>query len=385
MPTTPLKNALYRAAIPLCAPRPPRQPLSARSGQEIVHLAAFERLIRRHHVLGSATLLSDGDRSALLLTRSEAPAHEARENSLFRVASITKVATTALTLRLCDQGLLALDGPVAPSLPEGESCPELADVTLRQLLSHTSGLADPPGLETAMAKGTPYPQVLRGARAGAPGSAFRYSNLGFGLVGCLLEAVTNQPLEKLFQERLFEPLGMRATLAGSTLREEEILPITRIFPYRKGRDVTLTELGKKPLDQADPLRHYGYTAGSLYTDIRSLEKLFRVLMNPDDPFLSALSRAEMQKEHASYGRLSPTLSYGLGLLRIRDASMADRLILGHQGFAYGCVDGAFWEEDTSRLIIHLNGGCSEARSGRLGLCNRDLCRWAFRKEFPAWP
>ena len=92
----------------------------------------------------------------------------------------------------------------------------------------------------------------------------------------------------------------------------------------------------------------------------------------------------MKKEHADYGKLSPTLSYGLGLLIIRDPSLSDSRILGHQGFAYGCVDGAFWEESTGRLLITLNGGCSEARTGRLGLSNRDFIRWAFRKELPSW-
>ena len=52
--------------------------------------------------------------------------------------------------------------------------------------------------------------------------------------------------------------------------------------------------------------------------------------------------------------------------------------------AYGCVDGAFWEENTGCSVIMLNGGAGEARTGRLGLLNRDILRWAFRKELPAW-
>ena len=88
--------------------------------------------------------------------------------------------------------------------------------------------------------------------------------------------------------------------------------------------------------------------------------------------------------HVSYGKLSPTLSYGLGLLRVHDPSLAGHDLIGHQGFAYGCVDGAFWEEGTERLLLFLNGGCSEARTGRLGVANRDMARWAFRKELESW-
>ncbi len=94
--------------------------------------------------------------------------------------------------------------------------------------------------------------------------------------------------------------------------------------------------------------------------------------------------AEMMRQHASYGAASPGMSYGLGLVLLRDKALSDHLLLGHQGYAYGCADGAFLEADTGRMMIFLNGGCSEARTGRLGLCNRDLLRWAFRRELPAW-
>ena len=122
----------------------------------------------------------------------------------------------------------------------------------------------------------------------------------------------------------------------------------------------------------------------MYTDTASLQTLYHVLISDENGYLSGDSLSEMKKEHADYGKLSPTLSYGLGLLIIRDPSLSDSRILGHQGFAYGCVDGAFWEESTGRLLITLNGGCSEARTGRLGLSNRDFIRWAFRKELPSW-
>ena len=162
------------------------------------------------------------------------------------------------------------------------------------------------------------------------------------------------------------------------------MPVIRVLPYRPGSGLTLTELGKKPLDHPDPLRHYGHTAGSMYTDIISLHRMLRCIRDGGSPVLSADSVSLMEQQHASYGTLSPSLSYGLGLLIIRDPALSSGRILGHQGFAYGCADGAFWEEETGWIMIMLNGGCSEARTGRLGLCNRDMLRWAFRKEIPLW-
>ena len=162
------------------------------------------------------------------------------------------------------------------------------------------------------------------------------------------------------------------------------MPVVRVLPYHPGTTLTVTKLGRIPLDHPDPLRHYGHTAGSMYTDIASLKKMLACIRDGGVPLLSEESASLMKKQHAAYGAASPALFYGLGLLIIRDSALSPGRILGHQGFAYGCADGAFWEEDTGRMMIILNGGCSEARTGRLGLCNRDMLRWAFRKELPLW-
>ena len=177
---------------------------------------------------------------------------------------------------------------------------------------------------------------------------------------------------------------MNATLEACFLPVDRIMPVTRVLPYRKGKDIRVTVLGSRPLLSPDPLRHYGHTAGSMYTDIFSLQNLLNVLILKGTDYLSERWKKEIRLEHASYGNLSPTLSYGLGLLRISDPALSDGMIFGHQGFAYGCVDGAFWEENTGFSVIMLNGGAGEARTGRLGLLNRDILRWAFRKELPVW-
>ena len=83
-----------------------------------------------------------------------------------------------------------------------------------------------------------------------------------------------------------------------------------------------------------------------------------------------------------------TESRNVGLIlvhhtRKQPASDVFETISGTTGLL-GCADGAFWEDSTGNMIISLNGGSSEARSGRLGITNLALCRWAFRKELPEW-
>ena len=184
-----------------------------------------------------------------------------------------------------------------------------------------------------------------GTLGSAPGERFAYCNFGFGLAGCVLEQATGLPVSQVLAREVLLPLGMRGSLDASTLNPEAIVPITRVLSRHRGPDVRVTPLGRIPLTGPDPERHFGHTAGALY---------------------------------------SPTLSYGLGLLIIRDPRLSAHRILGHQGFAYGCADGAFQEEGTGRQVIFLNGGCSEARCGRLGVGNRDILRYALGEEMAAW-
>lgn len=383
MPTTPMRNLLYRSALPLLAPSPRGQMHHVQQG-EISHLPAYEKLLCKHHVLGSSLLLKKGDTLAEVYTSTQKPCHPACADTMFRVASITKMATALVTLMLAEDRAFCLDDPVAPLLPDAANEPALQDVTIRQLLCHTSGLRDVPAYTSALNNGHSFHEVLR-----APGvcgtKSMVYCNFGFGLLGCLMEHVTGLSLEQVFQQRLFHPLGMKATLDASTLNEAHIMPMSRVLPYRRGQDTTITPLGRRSLGKPDPTRHFGYTAGAMYTNSTSLSRMLALIAQDGAPLLSSSSIRDMTTQHSYSGTASsPTRRYGLGLVILERPDLSPRRIYGHQGFAYGCVDGAFFEEGTQRQVIFLNGGCSEARESRLGLCNKELLQWALQKEMPSW-
>lgn len=386
MPSTPLKNLLYRAALPFMAPTPRGQMTHTFSGQPLHHLPEYEKLLVRHHVLGATLLLSDGNRTAIAHTAVQKPLHAPDDSTLYRVASITKMATALATLSCIADGLFTLETPVRSLLPETAHASVLTGVTVRHLLCHTSGLCDLPAMDAALRDSRSYDDVLAapGVRACKPGEQLIYSNFGFGLLGCILENVTGMCISDLLRVKLFEPLGMRATLDASTLDETLIMPISRVLRYKAGSDVTITKLGRIPLDKPDALRHFGHTAGAMYIDAPSLARLLRLIhhrgMHEGRQLIPADLMAEMTREQSA----TPTRRYGLGLVVLDRPGLLPRRLLGHQGFAYGCVDGAFIEEDTGRLVVFLNGGASEARQGKLGLVNRDILGWALTKEMTAW-
>lgn len=386
MPSTPLKNLIYRLALPFAAPNPHKQMKHLETGKELKHLPYYEHLLVKHRVLGASLLLADGDQTAQVHTTVYKPRHVAQENTMYRVASITKMATALVTLMCMDEGLFTLDTLIRALLPEVPHAQVLDGMTVRHLLCHTSGLRDLPAMDLALREQASFDDVLsaEGIRGSEPGTQMVYCNFGFGLLGCVLEHTTGMCISEIFRVKLFDPLGMRATLDASILDERIIMPISRVLPYKKGNDVTITKLGRIPLEQPDPLRHFGHTAGAMYTDAPSLSKLLDLIggMGEVDGkrLVSAAMMAEMTRVQAS----TPTRTYGLGLVLLNRPQISSKRLLGHQGFAYGCVDGAFIEEGTGRKVIFLNGGASEAREGKLGLVNKDVLTWAFRKEFPAW-
>lgn len=387
MPTTNFRNLLYRAALPF-SPSPRGQMSHITHGHPI-DIKAYQRILCQHHVLGSSLLLCQGDDFAAVHTSISHPAHHADSDTLFRVASITKMATALVILKLAEEGAFALDDPIALLLPDAADEPALRGITIRQLLCHTSGLRDVPAYEQALRNGDTFHTVLRSEGVRVDNNAMSYSNFGFGLLGCLMESITGQSLETVFQQKLFQPLGMEATLDASTLEESRIMPIARVLPYRKSQDVTITSLGRRSIAQPDPTRHFGHTAGAMYTNCASLSNLLLIIANDgvykDKQYFSPALIRQMKTQHSYTGAAaSPDRRYGLGLVILDRPDISPRKLYGHQGFAYGCVDGAFIEEETGRQIVFLNGGCSEAREGRMGLSNKALLQWALQKELPAW-
>ena len=135
----------------------------------------------------------------------------------YRLASVTKQFTAASILLLAEDGRLSVDDPVRRWLPE---LPAAADaVTLRQLLSHTSGLVDyedhvPAGFQGQLHDDDVLSILSAQERTYfPPGSAYRYSNSGYALLALVVERASGTDFARFLGERIFQPLGMADTVA----------------------------------------------------------------------------------------------------------------------------------------------------------------------------
>jgi CubicO group peptidase (beta-lactamase class C family) len=146
------------------------------------------------------------------------------ERTMYDMASLTKVvATTAATMMLVDRGKLHVDDPVVRSLPDFTG-KDKADVTLRDLLTHRSGL---PAGRILSRKGPQSAKrtVLTTPLVRQPGTRGEYSDLGLDVLGFVVERVTHEPLDRFLRRAVYDPLGMTSTMfrPGASLR-------TRIAP-----------------------------------------------------------------------------------------------------------------------------------------------------------
>ncbi len=155
---------------------------------------------------------------------------EMTEDTVFDAASLTKVlATTPSVMRLVEMGQVRLDDPVSRYFPEF-SAARTNDVTVRLMLTHTSGL--PPGIELA-SHWSGYEAGIQKAcgvkLAAVPGTKFTYSDVNFILLGELVRRVSGYPLDEYARRNFYQPLGMVDTdFRPSSNLVERIAPTERV-------------------------------------------------------------------------------------------------------------------------------------------------------------
>jgi len=172
----------------------------------------------------------------------DAASPEVTTSSIFDLASLTKVvATTAMAMILYERGLLDLEAPVTAIVPEfagqlTENDARRREVTLRMLLAHSSGL---PAYEKLFLRVKTREDLLQAAfttpLSAAPGARAEYSDIGFIILGVVLERLADESLDVFCQREIFGPLGMTHTTFNPASALKDSIPPTaddRTFRHR---------------------------------------------------------------------------------------------------------------------------------------------------------
>jgi len=210
----------------------------------------MHQCIAAHEIAGAVTLVATPDRVIHLDATGNAvlkPGEAMPTDAIFWIASMSKPILATLLLMLQDEGLLSVDDPVAKYLPEFKELRTAdgkpARVTIRHLLTHTSGLGEITADQARASRtlAAVIPLYVARAVAFAPGSKWVYCQSGINTGGRIAEVVTGEPLEKLFERRLFEPLGMKDTTFYLT--EKQLPRLARSYRRTEQGDLEETTIG----------------------------------------------------------------------------------------------------------------------------------------------
>lgn len=254
-----------------------------------------------------------------------------KPGDLFRAGSITKTFISTLVLMLRAEGALSLDDAVSAhvaGVPRGEQ------ITIRQLLNHTSGLfnytdtdaflsaveADPTRAwtpEELIAFSAAEPPYFE------PGRGFAYSNTNYIVAGCLVEAVSGEPVVALLRARILEPAGLASTYLDGA--EPAVPGLVRGYGSYGGELVDTTSA-------ADPSS--AWTSGGLVSSTGDLTTFFVRLLGG-----GLLGPAELAEMTTWVGALpADARGYGLGLARRASPVGAT---YGHGGSMWGFVSASY--------------------------------------------
>jgi len=249
-----------------------------------------------------------------------------RTDTIFQVQSMTKPITAVATMILVEDGLLELNDPVEMYLSEfqgqtlttssakdleGEAEQMGRPITIRDLLTHTSGMAhghhayqtapDVESLSEVVALNARQPLEFQ------PGATHQYSNYGFESLGRVIEVVSGMTYDKYVQQRVLEPLGMKDSFFSPSL--EQCARVASIYQLEDG---ILKELNGPPCQPFS----YPNPAGGMFSIAEDMFSFYQMMLDRglgnDVRILSPASVETMTAPHVVLPPGSPVSGYGLG-------------------------------------------------------------------------
>lgn len=366
--------------VPAAAQRSESSGLSAERLKRIGDM--IERRIAAHDISGAVTLIARKGRIAhfeahgVMDIQSKKPMSK---DAVFWIASMTKPIAAVAILMLNEEGRLRLNDPVSRFIPqyaelkvavplpgatagsEGEfqTVPANRQITIRDLLTHTSGIVTGAGIsarEAAKIARQPtdtladrIPRLARVPLEFHPGTQWQYSpGVGFDVLGRVVEVASGQSFDQFIRERIFDPLGMKDTAFNPKDAQ------TRRLATRYQR----TETGLQKVEPRAATTYFS-GAGGLSSTAEDYLQFAQMLLNRGQlngrRLLSPRAVDILRSVHIPDtlpGRL-PGEGYGLGVRVVTDAALRSTLLSdGSYGWA-GAAGTRFWIDPDLQLVAIL--------------------------------
>ncbi|MEH6937155.1 serine hydrolase domain-containing protein [Bacillus sp. JJ664] len=313
------------------------------------------------------------------------------ENTMFRIASISKLFTATAIMQLFERQHLRLDTDISDYIGFEVRNPKHPNsiITLKQILTHTSSLTADEESNSIYAKfikdgqtdqsvslkdllvpgGKYYTHQIWGDWQPGNSSNWVYSNIGAIICGAIIERVSGIRFDSFIQQNIFKPLGMEhvAFSYAGMKKDHEFGNLYEVDRISKNYKVTIQDANETSFNM-DSLKHYiPGTHGGLFEPqggLRSsafeLSKFLRALMNGVYNGTSLLKEESLnvmksvhwmrEEENHFFSKM------GLGLHISHDFLSDNKEMIGHAGEAYGLISNLYWNEEKKfGIIFVLNG------------------------------
>jgi len=274
----------------------------------------------------------------------------ADRGTIYRTGSISKSVTAVLMAILAEDGTVALETPLQDLVPEISQLtdrPPDANPTLRQVASHTAGLAREPELPDAAAgpienwTGKILESIPTTRYQTDPGTEYSYSNIGFGILGFGLERAAGVPFMDQVEARIFEPLGMTSS---AFVIDDRLQPSLSVG-HANGPDGEVDT--ERPAREHDG-RGYKVPNGGVYSTVDDLAAFAAGVMGRGrPPLFGDAMRAEVLSIQTPE---SPDSGYGLGF---SINTVDGRVLAGHGGSVAGYTAYLLFEPATGLTAVLL--------------------------------
>ena len=288
----------------------------------------------------------------------------------FKLASVSKLVTAASVMKLVEEGRLDLDeniGHILGDPPYEAANPNYPKISLtsRMLMTHTGTINDSKG---AFANGKPLSENLNpklnkkksGFLQQKPGTCYKYSNYGAGIMGCILEAVTGKRLTDAARELLFDPMGIDAAYDPHLLQNPELIVSTyNTDGSSKTRSYRLTK--EKYRETINLEKDYVESYGGVWIRGEDLCRIGIMLcdmgMYNGEQILEEATVREMFSSQQGKGGITADSPYALNVERVTNL-VSGRLLYGHQGMANGVLCNLYFDPETRFVFALVTNGCN---------------------------
>jgi CubicO group peptidase (beta-lactamase class C family) len=255
------------------------------------------------------------------------------EENVFWIASMSKMFVGASIMMLVDEGKVSLDDPVTKFIPQLNKWmvieekddahlllkPPARPVTIRHLLSHTSGLTGSSELQQATGSdSTPLKaralSSVTGPLQWQPGDKYAYGNQGMNIAARVVEIVSGLPYEEFLQKRFFDPLGMKETTFWPS--ESQIARLAGAYgPNKQKNGYARGDVGFLTKPWSDRTRRYPEAGGGLFSTTHDILRYGLMLANDGElegrRYLSHAAMEELRKEQTGKTKVNYSLGYHL--------------------------------------------------------------------------